>query len=221
MQDPTSREEAVAGEDVRLRFVEGCARESLAHLSYPLCGSDQAARRLFVTRGYNPVTMDEIAREAGVAYQTVYAVFGTKLSVAREVIWTTFEVEGIHDLINEAKTSADPEVWLRSAARVARLISERLGDLLRFMQESGDPELLAEYQKVEGRRLEQERSLVTLLEDSGRLNDALSPSEVLAVLWAMTSSQLHRQLVAQRHWTAVRYEEWLGDSLIALLLVPV
>jgi len=177
-----------------------------------------AARRLFVTRGYNAVTMDGIAAEAGVAYQTVYAVFGNKLAVAREVIWTSFEAEGIDDLIGEAKASADPEVWLRSAARIARIVSERLGGLLRFMQESGDPDLLAEYQKVEDRRLEQERSLATMLEDSGRLRAGLSPSEALAVLWAMTGSHLHRQLVAQRRWTGARYEEWLGDSLISLLL---
>jgi len=177
-----------------------------------------AARSLFVTRGYNAVTMDEIARDAGVAYQTVYAVFGNKLSVAREVIWTSFEVEGINDLIGAAEASTDPEVWLRLGARIARIINERLGDLLRFMQESGDPELLVEYQKVDDRRLEQERSLITMLENSGRLKAGLSPSEALAVLWAMTGSQLHHQLVSQRHWTAGRYEEWLGDSLIALLL---
>src|SRR3954452_10466132 len=75
-----------------------------------------AARRLFVTRGYGAVTMDEIAREAGVAYQTVYAVFGTKLGVAQGIIWSGFEAEGIYDLIAAAQASADPEVVLRAAA---------------------------------------------------------------------------------------------------------
>lgn len=180
----------------------------------------EAARRLFVTRGYTTVTMDEIAREAGVAYQTVYAAFGNKLGVARGIIWSSFEVEGIHDLIAEARSSSDPEVWLRSMARAARLISERLGDLLRFMRESGDPELLAEYEKVEDRRFEQERALVTMLAESGRLNEELSPSESLAVVWAMSGTQLHHQLVSRRHWTGSRYETWLGDALIALLLAP-
>jgi len=36
----------------------------------------ETALRLFLARGYNAVTMTEIAAEAGVAYQTVYAVFG-------------------------------------------------------------------------------------------------------------------------------------------------
>jgi TetR/AcrR family transcriptional regulator, regulator of autoinduction and epiphytic fitness len=164
--------------------------------------------------------MDGIAREAGVAYQTVYAVFGNKLSVAQGIIWSSFDVEGIHDLIAQAKTFSDPEVALRTVARAARLISERLGDLLRFLRESGDPELLAEYEKVEQRRFEQEQSLLEILAGSGRLNEALPPAEALAIVWAMSGTQLHQQLVARRHWTGSRYEEWLGDALIALLLDP-
>jgi AcrR family transcriptional regulator len=180
----------------------------------------EAARHLFVTRGYSSVTMDEIARAAGVAYQTVYAVFGTKLGVARGIIWSSFEVEGIHQLIDDARASPDPEVALRSGARAARLIGERLGDLLRFMRESGDPELLAEYQQVEDRRFEQERFVVTLLEQSGRLKKGLTSAEALAVVWSMSGTQLHHQLVSQRHWSGARYEQWLGDALIALLLDP-
>jgi AcrR family transcriptional regulator len=180
----------------------------------------EAARQLFVTRGYSAVTMDEIARAAGVAYQTVYAVFGNKISVAREIIWSSFEVEGVHNLIAEANESSDPEVWLRSTAHVAHLINERLGELLRFLRESGDPELLAEYEKVEERRLEQEQPLLEMVKSSGRLSGGLSASEALAVVWAMTGTQLHTQLVRQRKWTGSRYEEWLGDALIALILAP-
>jgi AcrR family transcriptional regulator len=180
----------------------------------------EAARRLFVSRGYSTVTMDDIAREAGVAYQTVYAVFRTKLGVARGIIWSSFEVDSIHDLIADASASPDPEVALRAGARVARLIGERLGDLLRFMRESGDPELLAEYEQVEERRFEQERFLVTVLEASGRLKNGLSSSEALAVVWSMSGTQLHHQLVSRRRWTGSRYEQWLGNALIALLLDP-
>ena len=39
-----------------------------------------AARRLLTRGTYTTVTMEDIAKEAGVAYQTVYAVFGTKPS---------------------------------------------------------------------------------------------------------------------------------------------
>jgi hypothetical protein len=36
----------------------------------------------------------------------------------------------------------------------------------------------------------------------------------------MTGTQLHHQLVSRRNWTGARYEQWLGDALIELLLAP-
>ena len=40
----------------------------------------KTARRLLVQRGYSQVTMQDVAREAGVAYQTVFSQFRSKLS---------------------------------------------------------------------------------------------------------------------------------------------
>ncbi|TMD03417.1 MAG: helix-turn-helix transcriptional regulator, partial [Chloroflexi bacterium] len=45
-----------------------------------------AARLLLVEGIYSQVTMEEIAREAGVAYQTLYAVFRTKLRLAEAMV---------------------------------------------------------------------------------------------------------------------------------------
>ncbi|MGH3720215.1 MAG: helix-turn-helix domain-containing protein [Pseudonocardiaceae bacterium] len=41
----------------------------------------EAAMRLFVTRGYPPTTVEMIAREAGVAVQTVYFSFRAKANI--------------------------------------------------------------------------------------------------------------------------------------------
>lgn len=168
----------------------------------------ETARRLFVARGYHVVTMADIAAEAGVAYQTVYAVFGNKKRMTHEIIWTTFEVENVHELLAGLAATPDQEARLRSAAHIARVVSERLGELLRFLQESGDPELLAEYREVESRRREQQQQVFA---------EMLPGQEALDVLWAMTGSHLYLQLVQGQGWSADRYEQWLGDSLVALL----
>ncbi|GAB2829303.1 TetR/AcrR family transcriptional regulator [Lentzea nigeriaca] len=169
----------------------------------------EAARKLYVERGYHVVTMADIAAEAGVAYQTVYAVFGNKKRLTHEIIWTTFDLENVHDLLAELAATPDAEARLRSAAHIARVVSERLGQLLRFLQESGDPDLLAEYREVESRRREQQQPFFA---------EVLSGQEELDVLWAMTGSHLYLQLVDGQGWSADRYERWLGDSLVALLL---
>src|SRR5688572_29049790 len=45
-----------------------------------------AARRLFAAHGYTATPIDRIAREAGVAVPTVYAVFGTKGAILESVL---------------------------------------------------------------------------------------------------------------------------------------
>lgn len=179
-----------------------------------------AARRLLTRGTYSSVTMEDIAVEAGVSYQTVYAVFGTKLKLAEEVIRVGFHFEDVEALVAHLRESSDPEVWLRGAAQISRRIQETCADLLRFMRGSGDPKLAARYRENEELRLVQDGFLSAALNETGRLGPGLSPDEVLSVLWAMTGSEMYSMLVFERGWTSARYEEWLGSALISLLLRP-
>ena len=180
-----------------------------------------AASRLFVESGYSSVTVEDIAREAGVAYQTVYAAFGTKLAVAQAIIWSSFETEGVDQLMAEARESGDLRVHIRTGVRIARRLNERFAQIVRFMRESGDPALLAEYQKIEGLRFEQIRDqLSPLLKTPGRLRGGISPADALSSIWAMTGTDLYNQLVSGRRWSPSRYEEWLKGALVNMLLEP-
>ena len=58
------------------------------------------------------------------------------------------------------------------------------------------------------------------LDRSGRLRAGISPSEAVAVIWALSGPDQYTQLVFERGWTPTRYEEWLGDALINTLLQP-
>ena len=180
-----------------------------------------AAARLFVDRGYPHVTIADIATEARVAYQTVFSVFGTKVGVAKGVIWTSFQFLGIDDLIAEAAGEQDLEAAIRTGARITRRLNERLAPLLRFMRESGDEALLAEFRRVEARRLEQIRDqLQGKLKQTARLRQGLTPAAGVDIVWALCGTDLYTSLVSERQWSASRYEAWLGDALVAGLLVP-
>jgi AcrR family transcriptional regulator len=183
-----------------------------------------AARRLLISGTYSSVTMEEIAKEAGVSYQTVYAIFGTKLRLARGLIEVGFpHVADALKLFDSLRQSDDPELGLRTGARVSRLIYEICADLLRFIRESGDPALLAHYREREEQRLVDmtQFGLPAMLERSGRLRAGISPSEAVAVIWALTGPDQYTQLVFQRGWPPSRYEDWLGNALISMLLRPV
>lgn len=183
-----------------------------------------AARRLLASGTYSSVTMDDVAREAGVAYQTVYAIFGTKLGLAQALIEVGFpHVTEALKLFDPLRHSGDAELRLRTSARVSRLIYELCADLLRFMRESGDPGLLARYREREEQRLMgmTHFGVPEMLERGGRLRPGISPSEAAAVIWALSGPDPYADLVFQRGWTPARYEAWLGDALINMLLQPV
>lgn len=58
------------------------------------------------------------------------------------------------------------------------------------------------------------------MDKTGRLRAGLSPAEALAVIWAMTGSDLFSMLVFERGWTPSRYEDWPGTAPINLILKP-
>jgi AcrR family transcriptional regulator len=182
-----------------------------------------AARRLLTSGTYSSVTMEDIAREAGVAYQTVYGIFGTKLRLAQALIEVGFpHVADALKLFEPLRDTADPEVWFRTGARVNRLIYELCADLLRFMRESGDPRLLTRYREREGQRLVgmTQVGMVAMLEGSGRLRPGISATEAVAVIWSWSGPDHYTHLVFDRGWTPSRYEQWLGDALINTILQP-
>ncbi len=179
-----------------------------------------AARRLLAKGTYSTVTIDDIATEAGVAYQTVYSVFGTKLRLAQAMIESGFHIEGVEDLIAQARESPEPEVTLRVGAQIARRFNEPCADLFRFMRESGDPDLLQRHQEMAARRHTEIAFVPHKLAQSGRLRATLSTSQTHDVIWGMSGPDWYIQLVFDRGWTPSSYEAWLGDALINLLLIP-
>src|SRR5688572_13071427 len=77
-----------------------------------------AARSLMSERGWDATTMAAIAVEAGVAPQTVYATFGSKLAIVDGMRQAMLRDARIPRLIDEAASESDPrrrlELWAQS-----------------------------------------------------------------------------------------------------------
>src|SRR5687768_8777249 len=93
----------------------------------------ESARRLFLSNGYGPTSIRAIAEEAGVAVQTIYAVFGNKRQLVIELLEDA--VTGDDHLVDsqaeDSETSAiraepDPRRRAQLEAALARSITERL-----------------------------------------------------------------------------------------------
>ena len=178
-----------------------------------------AARRLMVQGVYSEVTMEGIAREAGVAYPTLYSIFRTKLRLAEAVVdegWP--HIAAALQLLDEVRASSDPALWLVTLATMSRRIYEPCIDLERFLRESGDAVLLARYRDVRQRRYERLQPLREVLMTSRRLRPQLTADEAIDLIWSVTGPESYIELVFERGWSPDRYESWLADALRLLVL---
>lgn len=176
-----------------------------------------AARKMILNKGFAEATIEAIAAEAGVAAPTVYAAFGSKRGILQGLMERAAFSSGYTNLVREAMQSDDPETRLRYAAKIARSIFDSLrneSEVLRGATAVA-PEFVREKERL---RYERQAGLVKLLEVKGALRPELNATAARDILWTLTSYDIHRRLVVERKWSADRYEQWLGDTLVRTLL---
>jgi TetR/AcrR family transcriptional regulator, regulator of cefoperazone and chloramphenicol sensitivity len=181
----------------------------------------EAARALFLERGFDGTTIDAVAEQAGVSAPTVYAAFGNKKGLVAGVLDRARFGATYAEVVQQAHATADPVERLGYVARIARSIYEAESAELDVLRGAGiSPELVAMEREEEGARYESQRGMVEGLADAGRLRPGLDPERARDVLWALTSRGLFRGLVSSRGWTADDYEAWLGPTLVEALTGP-
>lgn len=172
-----------------------------------------AARRLFFRDGYAATTLKAVAAEAGVAVQTVYAVFGSKaaiLAALREQVVDQPEAD-------RARQAAigEPTFDRRLAgfARSIRLRWELAGDIVRVNEDAAraDPAIRAGVQAAAGRRQAGiARFMQSAVED---LVLDLDVPRAIAILDALTLYDVYDQLVGFHSWSPDDYQQWLTLEL--------
>ncbi|EEF62040.1 TetR/AcrR family transcriptional regulator [Pedosphaera parvula] len=180
-----------------------------------------AARQLILNEGYEAATIEAIAREAGVATPTVYAVFGSKRRILTELIDRAAFGPAYQDLIGEVEGLVDPVARLRFAARIARHIYDSERSEFDLLRKAGVviPELAAIEREKECGRYEAQAPTITLLIQAGRLLPGLGEKEARDILWTLTGRDIYRMLVIERKWSSDRYEKWLSDAIVGELVL--
>lgn len=100
----------------------------------------------------------------------------------------------------------------------ARRLYEPCAAVLRFMRESGDPELISRQREIGVRRLQLLSDLGPQLEQTGRLRPGLSGRQAIDLVWAMAGPEVYEELVLDRGWTPQQFENWLGPAVVGLIL---
>ncbi len=182
----------------------------------------EAARQLYVTKGYAGTTIQEIADTAGVAPQTVYAAFGSKRGILAEIVDRAAFGPTYEEAVALAQEARQPAARLRLVARIARTIADSLRAEIDLLRSAGvvAPELAELAREREARRYDVQSGNVNHLVGAGALRPGLDPASARDTLWAFTSQELYRLLVLERGWQSERYERWLAALLISTLLAP-
>jgi AcrR family transcriptional regulator len=177
-----------------------------------------AARKLFLERGYAATTMDAIAKEASVAVSTVYAVYKNKRTILRAIREAWHEQTRAREINAEASRQPDPERRLEMVAHATRRQWETGGSVLAVYQgaAAADREAAAELEEaLRGRRAALDR-VVEGMEET--LRPDLPVDRAAAILRALCRAEVYRELVDESGWTPDEYEAWLGETLKGQLL---
>jgi AcrR family transcriptional regulator len=186
----------------------------------------EAAHRLFIKYGYARTTIERIAAEAGVAIDTVYAVFGSKRAVLSGLMER--QVGGDDQPIAMLDRPEPQSVRREPNQRrqLARFVSgvtdaiERSRPIDDIMRSAAaiDPEISALRGKIQEERFRNMTTLVRWLRANGPLRGERSVEEAAAIVWTLTSPEVHRLLRVERGWSSERFRDWLGDTVTRTLL---
>lgn len=178
-----------------------------------------AAHDLIAEVGFADATIARIAEEAGVAPQTVYAVFGSKGGIVASMLEVAEQSAAIDERIGAVLAEDNPHRQLRLFVTWIRTLFETGAPMFRAaLQARYDPEVAVLAQRGDGRRKEGTRRLVDIWAGKRALRDGLDPADAAERLWLLTSVEQFFKAIDELGWDADRYEQWLGDLLERELL---
>ncbi|WP_218003220.1 TetR/AcrR family transcriptional regulator [Nocardia concava] len=188
----------------------------------------ESARTLFVASGYTATTFAAIARDAGVAVQTVYKIFGNKQALLSALVDLTIAGDdeptelARREFAAEIRALGDARAKL---ARYARHLAEthaREAEVMLAVWSAAAAD--REAAEIWNKNLTERRTGMTMfaadLATTGELEPAYSQDMVVDVLWLAMDVRNYDFLVRQRGWSPEQYRAWYVDSVAASILAP-
>lgn len=184
-----------------------------------------AARDLFIARGYVGTTVEAIAARADVAPETVYATFRNK----RTILSTVVDVSIAGDVdagpvieqawVAELRDEPDPHRRAAILARQGTAILERRHAIDEVVggAAASDPEIAALRDRGKAQRRAGQLELLRMVIGDEALRPGLDLETAADILYATGSPETYRLLVIDRGWSSSRFEGWYADAIDGLL----
>lgn len=187
-----------------------------------------AARALFLDRGFAATTIVGIAHRAQVSPETIYAVFGSKRALLAALLDLAIAGgEGEPPVleqgwVTELRQEPEPRRRLRILARhgAAILARRALFDEIVRGAATADPALAELWQRGKAERFAGQRELLRLAIGGPDETSGVSFEVGAAILYALGSPETYLALVRDRGWTPDEFSSWYADTLERLLFTP-
>jgi len=127
---------------------------------------------------------------------------------------------GIRRLVGRAMSEREPRRRLAAIAKVVRTIMQEESSLLKVLRDAGTgrPELEAATRQVHIQQRNALTSALRLLTETKSLRAGIGFDEAVATLCDLASPESYSLLVDEFGWSAARWERWLSDSAVRLLI---
>jgi AcrR family transcriptional regulator len=173
-----------------------------------------AATRLFIEKGWAATGMRDIAREAGVALETLYTHFSSKPNLLQAVIDIAVAGDDAPLAVADrpefaAMGRGSRRARIAAAAQLVTVIHGRTAVFARLLREAAATE------KAMADALHSTRERQRLDVDAGAaLIMGRKPTEAERDgLWAVLSPEVYMLLVDESGWSPEQYEAWVLNTL--------
>jgi AcrR family transcriptional regulator len=184
----------------------------------------EAAAELFVSEGYARTTVRAIAERAGVAPDTVYAVFSSKIGVLTAVLNARLAPSGEASVMDRAESRAvrdepDQRRQLHRFAHDMAGVSAQIRPIYEVLRTAGaaEPEVGQVFTEMERHRLDHMRQLAGWFARRGPLG--VSRDRAADILFVLASPDVARRLCDVRGWSQAEHAAWL-ETMLSCALLP-
>jgi AcrR family transcriptional regulator len=185
----------------------------------------EAARELFIERGYGATTLQDIADRAGVAVQTIYFTFGNKRTVLKELgdITVAGDDEPVattdRTWFRDALAADTAAEQLRGLVHGAREVLERIAPIVEVLRTAAtvESEIAALWRADTDPRFTVYATAAKALVTKPDARAGLSAEYVADVTFGVLSPELYLVFVRDRGWSPERWERWAYETLRAQL----